>query len=339
MWDAYNEQNVLSSPLISVIIIAHRRKEFLLRAVESVLKQELEANTFEILVIKNFENDDIDSFLFEKGILNILSKKQNLGGKMSEAIEKSKGKIISFLEDDDYFLPGKLGKVADIFLNEPDIVYFHNSALEITQNGEKTGRIVMSLNTDITLNANISFVQLMTVLKKKAHGNNSCISIKRELAEILSSHLTLLNVRVDGFILLCALEMKKKLKFSTETFTAYTLHESFTHLETKDYEDYVRANAKKSSIMFEEQRIESLFFTSEIINPPIKLATEYFELKEKLNLNLFSENVIISVRDIAKYLYLCIQGRRYTGVLGAMIHTFSLLSKGGARKVSYLFNK
>ena len=339
MNEIHNNQIYSTSPLISVIIIAYMRKKFLRRAIESVLKQRVDGYSIEILVVKNFEDSDIDSFILENGVIGISSKYVELGEKLSEGIEMSRGDIISFLEDDDYFLPGKLKKVADTFLSDAEIVYLHNSALEVIEDGDLTGRIIMSVNNELTFEGDMSFSQLMELLKKGAHGNNSCISIKRELASILSPRLARLNVTSDGFILLSALELKKKLKFSVETLTACTVHESFTHLKITDYDNYVLASARKASIMYEDKKKGRQILASESDNRTVILAADYIELKEKLNLNLFSTNKLITVRDVAKYLYFSLYGRRYSGIFGAVIHAFSLLSKSGAQKITYIFYK
>jgi len=47
-------------PFISVIIVAHNRREFLLEAVNSALHQTLPKDEYEIIVVKNFsEYDDV----------------------------------------------------------------------------------------------------------------------------------------------------------------------------------------------------------------------------------------------------------------------------------------
>ena len=45
---------------ISVIIIAYKRKEFLLGAIKSVLNQTLDKKYYEIIVVKNYKDDAID---------------------------------------------------------------------------------------------------------------------------------------------------------------------------------------------------------------------------------------------------------------------------------------
>lgn len=329
----------LPLPLISVIVVAHNRKKFLVRALDSVLMQKNGNYTVEIIVVKNFEDLEIDSFIAEKGIINIHSKYENLGGKLAEGIENSKGKVITLLEDDDYFLDGKLNKVAEVFSTNSDLAYFHNSAEEVSEDGSVTGRIMMSAGEDLTFRGHMTFGQLMMLLKRGAHGNNSCISLSRELALILSHRLTSLNVTCDGFILLSASALNKVLKFSKEAFTAYTVHESFTHLRIKSFEDYVNSNASKASVMYGDKRAGQVVLGKETLDKSVLLAADFIELKERLNLNLFSDLRLISMRDVSRYLYLSLIGKRYSGIAGSLIHAFSLISKRAARRLAYTFNQ
>ena len=87
-------------PYISVIITAYNRREFLLNAIKSVLSQTLDKKYYEIIVIKNFQDDIIDNFISENNIKGIISTDNSLGGKLIEALNVATGEIISFLEDD-----------------------------------------------------------------------------------------------------------------------------------------------------------------------------------------------------------------------------------------------
>ena len=45
---------------ISVIIVAYNRKMYVKQAVESALNQTYDKNKYEIIVVKNFNDEDID---------------------------------------------------------------------------------------------------------------------------------------------------------------------------------------------------------------------------------------------------------------------------------------
>ena len=50
----------VEKPFISVIVTAYNRKEFLLQAVSSALRQTLPREYYEVIVVKNFEDEEID---------------------------------------------------------------------------------------------------------------------------------------------------------------------------------------------------------------------------------------------------------------------------------------
>jgi glycosyltransferase involved in cell wall biosynthesis len=105
----------MSSPYISVIVTAYDRKKYLLGAVKSALNQTLPRDRYEVIVVKNFRGDFIDSKLEEWGVTNLYSESVGLGAKVYEALQVAKGDVTSPLEDDDEFLPGKLGAVYEAF--------------------------------------------------------------------------------------------------------------------------------------------------------------------------------------------------------------------------------
>jgi Glycosyltransferases involved in cell wall biogenesis len=113
-------------PFISVIITAHNRREFLLDAVNSALNQTLPKDEYEIIVVKNFEDERIDKFLEEHNVKNIVTNEGPLGAKIARGVEESKGEVISLLEDDDLWLPQKLEKVKQVFQDE-NVIYYHNN--------------------------------------------------------------------------------------------------------------------------------------------------------------------------------------------------------------------
>ncbi|MEM3811936.1 MAG: glycosyltransferase [Thermoplasmata archaeon] len=59
------------SNYISVIITAYNRKEYLLDAIKSVINQTLNRGFYEIIVVKNFHDKDIDNYITENKVKEI----------------------------------------------------------------------------------------------------------------------------------------------------------------------------------------------------------------------------------------------------------------------------
>jgi len=79
-------------PYISVIITAYNRKEYLLNAIKSVINQTLDKKYYEIIVIKNFNDKNIDDFINENKIISIISNQRIIIRENYRSIEYSKWK-------------------------------------------------------------------------------------------------------------------------------------------------------------------------------------------------------------------------------------------------------
>lgn len=100
--------------LVSIIIPTYERVEMLNKALLSVLKQDYQK--IEILIVDD-NVDDKYSFYIRKMLNNLedsriiyLKNKENLGASASRnrGVKAAKGKFISFLDDDDYYLPNNI---------------------------------------------------------------------------------------------------------------------------------------------------------------------------------------------------------------------------------------
>ncbi len=127
---------------ITVLITAYNRKAYLIKAVDSVLYQTLNRDYYEIIVIKNFKDNYIDDYLTNNNIKNIIMDGTE-GDYILKGMEEAKGKIISFLDDDDIFHNEKLQNVYEIFSKYDDLIYYHNAFLEIDKNDN-----LLDLNSD-----------------------------------------------------------------------------------------------------------------------------------------------------------------------------------------------
>ena len=100
------------SELISVIIPYYKKKIYIKRALESVYNQTYK--NFEIIIV--YDDTDLSDFFYLKELLKknykikIIVNKNNLGAGFSRniGIKNSKGKMIAFLDADDYWKKNKL---------------------------------------------------------------------------------------------------------------------------------------------------------------------------------------------------------------------------------------
>ena len=128
----------MSAPLISVLIIAYNYGRFIEAAIDSVLGQEFPLGHVEIIVVDDGSTDDTAERVKKYGSRVQYFYKPN-GGQASAlnfGIEKASGEIITLLDADDWFLPGKLARVAEAFEKDRDLgMVYHR----IEVRNERTG--------------------------------------------------------------------------------------------------------------------------------------------------------------------------------------------------------
>lgn len=154
--------------MISVILTAYNRKEFLGDALNSLNNQTIK--DFEVILITNF---DYDLGKFKMKIKHIISD-GNIGKFLCIGISNSSGDIIVFMDDDDLFLNNKLESVNNLFKNNK-ISYFHNQPIFIKGNTKYKRKF------------------------KPPDFNMSCISIRKSVINNYIEYLKELNAAPDTF--------------------------------------------------------------------------------------------------------------------------------------------
>ncbi len=123
-----------NGPFITVLIRAYNRKEFLIKAVDSALNQTLNNKYYEIIVVKNWNDETIDGYLYSKGVKAIF-KEGIAGSLIMEGLKNSTGNVVCFLDDDDRFMNTKLESVYRKFSEVKNLTYYHNAINPVTEDG------------------------------------------------------------------------------------------------------------------------------------------------------------------------------------------------------------
>ena len=116
----------MKRPLISVIVTAYNRREFIRDAVNSAINSVLPKDEYEIIVIKNFRDEYVDNIVEKIGGKSIFTNLISIGAKAALGIDAAEGDVITFLEDDDMYLPDRLEIIRKVFDNDPSLIYYHN---------------------------------------------------------------------------------------------------------------------------------------------------------------------------------------------------------------------
>ncbi len=122
-------------PLVSIIIPCYNYERYVKESIESALSQTYE--NIEIIVIDNGSTDgsllEIDKFSSNKKVKILKFKNNNPPGEhgsfhIVDAIKESKGEYISILYADDWYLPSKIEKQVNLFIDSPrsvGLIYCH----------------------------------------------------------------------------------------------------------------------------------------------------------------------------------------------------------------------
>lgn len=166
---------------------SYNHEKFILKAIESVLKQT--CDDFELVIIDDASEDNSSKIIqsFDKNNIKIRSffheKNRGIAKTVNECIEKAKGKYISFFSSDDVWIKEKLEKQIEILKKDEDLLVWSEGAI-IDAQGNFTGEL---------------FTQMHSALNRKKSGN-----IFEELLK---------NNYICGQSLICKRENLKNIKF------------------------------------------------------------------------------------------------------------------------------
>tara|TARA_B100000965_G_C19576998_1_gene751762 strand:+ start:1416 stop:2195 length:780 start_codon:yes stop_codon:yes gene_type:complete len=129
----------MNSPLVSIIINCFNGEKYLSKCIKSILNQDYQ--NFEIIFWDNLSSDNskeiIKSFV-DNRIKYFSSKKfLNLYEARNEAIQKTNGKYITFLDTDDFWSKDKLKKQVDFLRINKNYKIVYSNSYTINEKNKK----------------------------------------------------------------------------------------------------------------------------------------------------------------------------------------------------------
>ena len=216
--------------LISILICTYDRKQYIGRAVKSLLGQDIDKQKFEIVVVKGFTDETIDEFLDANNVKTLYLNEKSLGKKIAQGVMECRGDFICFLDDDDEFEPNKIRKLYDIIDANPDADFIHNSILKISEDGT-----VIDSNTSEAPHRDFSFYPnsgdystLSKILRYRGDWYLSAMCIRKSVIELVVNELQETNQSLDKFIFFAVLNHGKKMMMIGDKLTSYRMHQSTT---------------------------------------------------------------------------------------------------------------
>ena len=168
------KKKIIFNPLISIIINCHNASNYLLKSINSVLKQSY--SNWELIIYDNNSKDKTFSIIkkFKKNNKIRYFKSKvflNLYHARNLAVKKSKGEFIAFLDADDWWTKDKLKKQVDFLSNNKNInIIYSNLYLFDERNNKKkifsTDKLYNGKITQDLLNE-FKMPILTTIIRKK----------------------------------------------------------------------------------------------------------------------------------------------------------------------------
>lgn len=231
---------------VSIIVTAHERREFLIEAVESALKQTAgQYISVEIMIVKDFEDAEIDRFLLDHNVRALISKGE-LGEMLALGVENTSGEIICFLDDDDLFFPEKVGTVVSAFSRFPAAKLISHNYKSMIENRNNSS---YSVNSDLSRVIDTSVIDTRSVIKllnERVDFNLSCFSLKREIITGYVGELSRLRGGPDTFLFLMALEKKATIVRLESQLTYYRMRSAIGGIPVFKQEDIVRMKERSA---------------------------------------------------------------------------------------------
>lgn len=256
--DSYQTGKILSTsnerPFISVVVDGFKRKEFIIDAVDSVVNQDLNQIKYELIVLKAFDDNELDKQLARYNAKVFDVKDMSLGEAIAFGVEKSVGEVICFLDDDDMFVSGKLSKIETIFKENPEVGYCHNGQVFCDKNGAAISSFKLKGIKEIAISFSNKELRLVTkrlrvnkINPGSLYFNLSSISVRRK---IFSGKLNLIK-EITGhsddlifFLTLSTVEDVRMINIS-EALTIYRIHNSETNFARADQNNAARKSRMK----------------------------------------------------------------------------------------------
>jgi glycosyltransferase involved in cell wall biosynthesis len=137
----------MSIPFVTVLIDTYNHELFIKDAINSVLSQDFPSSETEIIVVDDGSTDATPEIVREFEPRVRLLRKAN-GGQASAfnvGIPGARGTIIAFLDGDDWWAPGKLTAVCQVFASEPGVGLVGHGLTEVYADGRQRTEVPREL--------------------------------------------------------------------------------------------------------------------------------------------------------------------------------------------------
>jgi glycosyltransferase involved in cell wall biosynthesis len=134
----------MARPIVSVLIDTYNHERFIEQAILSALQQDFPASDREIIVVDDGSTDRTPEIAARFAPQVRLIRKTN-GGQASAfnaGIPQCQGEIVSFLDGDDWWAPGKLKRVVAAFSENPEVGMIGHGTTHVFMDGSQFTSVI-----------------------------------------------------------------------------------------------------------------------------------------------------------------------------------------------------
>lgn len=280
-------------PEISVIVVVHDRRNFIKECINSVLSQTIEKDLYEIIVVKNYEDSGIDLYLSSNDVKVINTCEVAVGAKLALGIIASQGRIISFLEDDDLYLPHKLETIIKKF-NSVAINYYHHQVNFINYAGQSIENEFLYEGKNQVISRPLDIREFQEAGKYWLYFNMSSISVKRSTLTSRLHDLSSVVKSPDAFVFFICADEGGILILDCEILSNYRIHKnSSSNKKISNLPEFI--SFRKSWVLSNIQ--EGMILAASIRNSEWSMPLRYDILREKVTAYLLGYHEMAIKKD------------------------------------------
>ena len=125
--------------IISFIIPSYQQGVHLKKCLDSIAEQGLLREQYELLVYDGGSKDDTIELLKNHSLHPTWVSQPDNGqaSAVNRGLQEAKGKVIAWINSDDYYMPGAINKVLDFFNNHPEVDILYGDADIVNETGQK----------------------------------------------------------------------------------------------------------------------------------------------------------------------------------------------------------
>jgi hypothetical protein len=231
---------------VSVLIDTYNHEHFIEKAINSVLEQDFPVADREVIVVDDGSTDRTPRIVqrFEPSLRYIRKENGGQASAFNVGIPECRGQIIAFLDGDDYWLPGKLSRVAEVLAKNSAVGMVGHAIKESLPDGQE--RISAPANDEKFRIQSVDSARLFRL--RKSFLGTSRMTMRAEMARSILPVPEALVFEADEYLFTLAAAMSEVVILQ-EPLTCYVIHGSNL---------YVSAGSGKAGLRRKQQVMAAL---------------------------------------------------------------------------------